>query len=159
MSSPSGPSTVTSAFMSPALAALASALAASSGVLKACWAMAADAPPKERRDRQRDKSSVHGILGRQVAFAQACQCDTGTRPAPARPTRIHSFVGLEPDAEPVIEDTQRSVPVAHDGLRHDRLHFLRHHADIGAIAAVVAEAIVAKPVGEVTEQDDVVLEA
>ena len=67
------------------------------------------------------------------------------------------LVGLELEAQALIQNAQRSVTIACDGLRHDRLHFLRHHTDIGAITAVVAEAIVAKPVGKMTEQDDVVL--
>src|SRR5262245_22369625 len=46
----------------------------------------------------------------------------------------------------------------HHRLRHDSLHLLRHHADIGAVAAVVAEAIVAEPVGQMAEQNDIVLE-
>src|SRR5215475_16218705 len=68
------------------------------------------------------------------------------------------LVGLELDAEPVIEDPQIAVATAHDRVRHDRLHLLRHHADIGLVAAVVAEAIEAEAVVEMAEQRDVVLE-
>jgi len=38
------------------------------------------------------------------------------------------------------------------------LHLLRHDADIGSIAAVIAEAIVPKIVVETAEEDNVVLE-
>jgi hypothetical protein len=38
------------------------------------------------------------------------------------------------------------------------LHLLRHHADVGAVAAVVAEAIIAEPIGKIPEQNDIVLE-
>ena len=68
------------------------------------------------------------------------------------------LIGLEPDAKPVIEDAECPVAIVHDRLRHHRLHFLRHHADIGPITAVVAEAIVAEAIREMTEQDDIVLE-
>ena len=63
MSSPSGPNTVAKAFMSFVLAALTSALAASSGVLKACWALAMDAAVQRKPAIvRRDKCSVHGTL-------------------------------------------------------------------------------------------------
>jgi len=68
------------------------------------------------------------------------------------------FVGLEPDAKPVIEDAQSAIPVAYDGLRHHGLDFLRHHADIGTVAAVIAEAIVAEPIRQMTEQNDIVFD-
>ena len=60
-------------------------------------------------------------------------------------------VGLELQPELVVEDPQVSIAAAHDRLRHDRLHFLRHHADIGLVAAVVAEAIEAKAIVETAE--------
>ena len=41
---------------------------------------------------------------------------------------------------------------------HHGLHLLRHHADIGLVAAVVAEAIEAEAVVEMAEHDDVVLQ-
>ena len=47
----------------------------------------------------------------------------------------------------------------HHSLRHDGLDFLRYHADIGAIAAVVAEAIVADAIGEMAKKNDIVLES
>src|SRR6185437_8502906 len=67
-------------------------------------------------------------------------------------------VGLEPQPELVVEDTQIAVAAAHDGVRHHGLDFLRDHADIGLVLAVVGEAIEAEPVGEMAEQDHVVLE-
>src|SRR5262245_47537657 len=68
------------------------------------------------------------------------------------------LVGLQLQAELVIEDHKVAVPTSLDRLRHDRLHLLRHEADIGLVAAVIAEAIEPKPVVEVAEEDDVVLE-
>ena len=67
-------------------------------------------------------------------------------------------VCLELHAKFVIEDPQVAVAAAHDRLRHDRLHFLRHHADIGLVATAVAEAIKAEAIVELTEQSDVMLE-
>lgn len=46
----------------------------------------------------------------------------------------------------------------HDSFRHHSLYFLRHHTHIGTIAAVVAKAIVAKAVGQMAEQNNIVLE-
>ena len=68
------------------------------------------------------------------------------------------LVSLELDAQPVIEDPQVAVGPARDCIRCDRLHVLRHHADIGFVAAVIAEAIVPKATGEIAEQNDIVLE-
>src|SRR5690242_4814219 len=76
---------------------------------------------------------------------------TGTRRNPM-------LVGLELDAEPVVEDAQCTIAITHHRLRHDRLHFLCHHADIWTVAAVVAEAVIAETIGKMTEQDDIVLE-
>jgi len=63
---------------------------------------------------------------------------------------------LEPQL--VVEDTQRAVTIMHDSLRHDRLNLLGHHAHVSAVAAIVAEPIVAKAVRQVAEQNDIVLE-
>jgi hypothetical protein len=68
------------------------------------------------------------------------------------------LVGLELDAKPVIEHAEGAIAIAHDSFRHHRLYFLRDHPDIRTIAAVVAEAIVAKPVCEAPEKNDIVLE-
>src|SRR5882757_9763209 len=66
-------------------------------------------------------------------------------------------VGLELQAELVIEDPQIAVAVAQYRRGHDCLDFLRHHADIGLVAAVVGEAGEAEAVIEVAEKRDVVL--
>ena len=68
------------------------------------------------------------------------------------------FISLEFDADLVVVDAQVTVAVTSYCLRHHLLHLLRYDAHIGAIAAVIAEAIVAKTVGEMTKQDDVVLD-
>src|SRR5439155_6449444 len=67
-------------------------------------------------------------------------------------------VALELQSELVIEDLQVAVAAAHDRLRHDRQNFLRHHADVGRVAAIVVEAIEAENVVEVAKERDVVLE-
>src|SRR5438552_1294113 len=67
-------------------------------------------------------------------------------------------VALELQSELVIEDLQVAVAAARDRLRHDRQNFLRHHADMGLVAAVVAESIEAEAVVEMAMQRDVVLE-
>jgi hypothetical protein len=68
------------------------------------------------------------------------------------------IVGLEFQTEHFVVHPEGAVPAAADRIRHDDLHLLRHHADIGLVAAVVAEAIEAKAVVELTEKSDVVLE-
>ena len=67
-------------------------------------------------------------------------------------------VGLELQAELLVQDLKVAVPTAHDRLRHDRLHFLRHDADIGSVAAEITEAIEPKAVVEMAENGDVVLQ-
>src|ERR1700738_141366 len=67
-------------------------------------------------------------------------------------------VGLELQAELVVEDTQIAVAAAQYRRGHNCLDFLRHHADIGLVAAVVAEAVEAEAVIEVADEGDVVLE-
>src|SRR4030088_1184625 len=66
-------------------------------------------------------------------------------------------VGLEFQAELVVEDPQIAVAAAQYRRGHDCLDFLRHHADIGLVAAVVGEAVEAEAVIEVAEKRDVVL--
>src|SRR5262245_57728255 len=80
----------------------------------------------------------------------------GGRDACAR--REPLLVSLERHAEPVVEDAEVAVAATHDRVRPDRLHLLRHHADIGAVAAGVAEAVEAEAIVEMAEQRDVVLE-
>src|SRR5215471_10479583 len=66
-------------------------------------------------------------------------------------------VSPELQAELVVEDLKVAVSAAHDRLRHDRLHFLRHDADIDSVTAVIAEAIETKAVLQMAEKRDVVL--
>ena len=68
------------------------------------------------------------------------------------------FISLEFDADLVVVDAQVTVAVTSYCLRHHLLHLLRYDAHIGAIAAVVAEAIVAETVGQMAKQDDVVFD-
>src|SRR5215218_4143034 len=67
-------------------------------------------------------------------------------------------VGLKLDAERVVRDPQVTIAPTHHRGRHDRLHFLRHHANVGLVAAVVGEAIEAEAIFEVAEEEDVMLE-
>src|SRR5579862_9181646 len=68
------------------------------------------------------------------------------------------IVGLEVQAEHVVTDLQITIAAKQDRFRHDRLHFLRHDADVSFLAAVVDEAIEAKAIAEAAKQGDVVLE-
>jgi hypothetical protein len=57
----------------------------------------------------------------------------------------------------VVIDPQVAVPTAHDRLRDNPLHLLRDNSDIGFFASIINEAIEAKAVVEMAEQDDLVL--
>src|SRR5215831_11308704 len=76
-----------------------------------------------------------------------------------RTRRNPGVIGLERQTKLVVEDSEVTVAAAHDRLRHERSHFLRHDADIGCVAAVVSKAIEAKPIVDAPEQHDVVLKA
>jgi hypothetical protein len=67
-------------------------------------------------------------------------------------------IGLELQAELVVEHFRVTVAIAHDSLRHNGLHLLRNDADIGLVAAVIAEAIEAKAIVEMPEKGDAVFE-
>src|SRR6266699_5300132 len=67
-------------------------------------------------------------------------------------------VGLELQAELVVEDAQIAIAAAHHRRGHDCLNFLRHDADIDLVAVIVAEAVEAEAVVEVAKEGDVVLE-
>lgn len=84
-----------------------------------------------------------------------CNRDSGRHPSARRNPLV---IGLKLDANLVVVDPQVAVLTTHDGLRHSCLHFLRHHTDVSSIAAIIAEAIVAKAVGEMAEKDNIVLE-
>src|SRR5262245_31064766 len=75
-----------------------------------------------------------------------------------RARRNPFLICLELDAEPVIEHAEGAIAIAHNSFRHQRLDFLCDHADVRTIAAVVAEAIVAKAVCKMPEQNDIVLD-
>ncbi len=67
-------------------------------------------------------------------------------------------IRLEGQAELVVEDPQIAISIAGDRLRHHRPHFLCDDADVGVVAAIVAEAVEADAVVQTAEQDDVMLE-
>jgi hypothetical protein len=67
-------------------------------------------------------------------------------------------VGLERNAELAIEHPQVAIRAADDRIRHDRPNFLSDDANIGFVAAVIAEAVEADAVIEAAEQLDVMLE-
>jgi hypothetical protein len=64
-------------------------------------------------------------------------------------------VGLELHTDLVVVNPQIAVAASHDRFGHERLHLLRHNADIGSAAAVISKAIDANTVVETTEEDDV----
>src|SRR5215211_1702381 len=66
-------------------------------------------------------------------------------------------VALKLHPELVVQDAQIAVVAAQYRRGHDCLDLLRHHADIGLVAAVVAEAVEAEAVVEVAEKRDVML--
>src|SRR4051812_29388861 len=68
----------------------------------------------------------------------------GDLPARGEPVTV----AAEFQAEPVVVNAQVAVAAARHRTRHHRLYFLRHHADIGARAAEIAEAIKAEAVVE-----------
>src|SRR4029079_10515762 len=82
------------------------------------------------------------------------RCGGGNPRARGKPL----VVGLALQPEPFVEDAQISVVAADDCIRPHGLNFLRHHADIGLLAAVIAEAVEAEPIVEMPEQNDVMLE-
>jgi hypothetical protein len=67
-------------------------------------------------------------------------------------------VALDLQTEFLVINLKIAVRTARDRRRHNLLHFLRHHPDIGFVAAIVAEAIKAETVIEIAEEGDVVLE-
>ncbi len=66
-------------------------------------------------------------------------------------------ISLEFDPELVVENSQVSVPAAHDRIWRNCLHLLRYDADIDLFTAVVAKAIKAETIVEPTDKADVVL--
>ena len=76
-----------------------------------------------------------------------------------RAARHPLVVGLERQSQPIVGNAHIAVSAARYGFRHHGLHLLRHHPDIGGVAAVVDEAIIAEAVVEPPEQHDIVLEA
>src|ERR1700727_1930299 len=75
-----------------------------------------------------------------------------------RATRHPLVVGLEGQPKPVVGNAEIAVRAARHRFRHHGPHLLRHCPDIGGVAAVVDEAIIAKAVVEPPEQYDVMLE-
>jgi hypothetical protein len=75
-----------------------------------------------------------------------------------RARRNPLLVSLKLDAYLVVEDPQVAILPPRHCVRLNQLHILRHHADVGSVAAVIAEAIKADTVAEMTEKNDVVLD-
>src|SRR5438552_1146021 len=65
------------------------------------------------------------------------------------------FVRLHLQPKLFIIDPKEAVGATHDSTGHHGLDFVSHHADIGFVAAVVAETIEAEAVVEMAEQHDV----
>src|SRR5437868_15302618 len=68
------------------------------------------------------------------------------------------LIGAKFDSEPAVMDPEIAITPARDCIGLHRLHLLRDDADVSLVAARIAKSIVAKPVLETTEQDDVVLQ-
>jgi hypothetical protein len=79
---------------------------------------------------------------------------TGWDPSACRDPVV---VCLEGRAELVVEDPEITLSIGRNRLRHDCLHFLGDHSDIGFIAAVVTEPVEADAVVKVAKQDEVML--
>src|ERR1700722_2764006 len=75
-----------------------------------------------------------------------------------RATRHPLVVGLERQPKPVVGNAHIAVRAVRYRFGRHGPHLLRHHPDIGGVAAVVDEAIIAKAVVEPPEQYDVMLE-
>src|ERR1700759_415423 len=67
-------------------------------------------------------------------------------------------VSLERHPDLFVIDAQVAVATSRDCLWSHSLHFLGDDADIGLVAAEIAEAIEAKAIVEMAEQHDVVLQ-
>src|SRR5882672_1110445 len=67
-------------------------------------------------------------------------------------------IGEELQSKLFIVDSQIAVCATRYRFRHQPLHFLRHHTDIGFIAAEIAEAVIAEAVVKVAKQSNVVLQ-
>src|SRR6187401_1096226 len=150
---------LTTDLLSPLLAAWTSASTASSGVLKRCCACASE---------DSARISIAAPASMVILLKRRTYCDLIMAVHPSMRLRWGGgnprargeplVVGLERQPELVVVDAQISVVAADDCIRSNDLHFLRHHADISLVAAVVAEAIEAEPAVQMPEQDDVVLE-
>jgi hypothetical protein len=68
------------------------------------------------------------------------------------------LVSLKLDAYLVVEDPQVAILPPRHCVRLNHLHILRHHADVSSVAAVIAEAIKADTIAEMTEKNDVMLD-
>jgi hypothetical protein len=67
------------------------------------------------------------------------------------------LVSLKLDAELVVEHSQIAILPARDRFRRNGLHFLCDNAYIGALAAVIAEAIKPETISEMAEENDIML--
>src|SRR5580693_7217911 len=68
-------------------------------------------------------------------------------------------VSLEWQSKPVVGNAHIAVRAARYRFRHHGSHLLRHHPDIGGVAAIVDEAIIAETVVQPPEEHDILLEA
>ncbi len=93
-----------------------------------------------------------------VCCARTCSVRDARRSGHMAAGRHTLLVGFEFDAQTVVEDPQVAVAPAYYGVRHNRLHFLGDHADIGPVASVVAETVKADAIGKMPQKNDVVLE-
>src|SRR5262249_59763856 len=80
---------------------------------------------------------------------------------PQRNSRRHdrarcepTIIRLELHTECFVADPQVAVAPAHHRVGHHRLDFLRHHADVSLLAAIIAESIKTEAVVEPAKQRD-----
>src|SRR5262245_52866733 len=115
MSAPSPPRTARTPFWSPFLAALTSASAASSAVLKDCCAIATDAAAKASITTMNDirLACDRRLQRKDLIIAYSIASGSGVL-----------------QADLVVEHPEVAITTANDRLRHDCLHVLCDDADV-----------------------------
>src|SRR5579862_9878516 len=148
MSAPSGPRTATTPFGQLSFVALTRASTASSGVLNDCCALATDTDARMTiaAIQAANLPNDEGIWVMTISPPIQLRVDY---PGSGRNSRARGnpvVVSFEFYAELVVVDAQVSIATTYDSVWHDSLHLLRHDADVGLVAAVIAEAIKAETV-------------
>src|SRR4029453_9493202 len=101
------------------------------------------------------------VLPRRRALAESAAASLSARPSQSghfSSGRGPSVVASEWQAESVVVNAEIAIVATLDRVGPHHADFLRHHADIGFGAAVIGEAVVAQPVLQMPQQNDVMLE-